>query len=87
MVKMKRKITTLKIMILSMVLTSLLSCGNNTPQKGFKVKIHSKSSSLGVYVIDCDSFNMKSQTEIDVWVNGSKNTVFANEITPYTNCY
>lgn len=84
---MKRKITTLKIMLLSMVLASLLSCGNNAQQKGFRVKIYSESSSLGVYIIDCDSFNMKSQTEIDVWVNGSKNTVFANEITPYTNCY
>jgi hypothetical protein len=83
--KLKRHLSIFTI--LSLFLAFVFSCSIKTPPKAFKVRIATPNKSISIYTIECDSFNMKSLTEIDVWIDGRKSTVLSNEITPYTDAY
>jgi hypothetical protein len=85
MVKMKRKITTLKIMLLSMVLALVYSCSPEHQKRRYHVNIWAESSDWNGWTISCDSFNMKSRTEVEIWVDGVKSTVIADKIVPCSN--
>lgn len=73
----------LKIAILSLVLTLLCSCSPNKNDRKYCVRIKANSGDWDSSILDCDSFMMKSATEIDIWMDGSKSTVIASEIAPY----
>lgn len=35
--------------------------------------------------LECDSFNMKSKTEMTIWIDGTRSVVQSNELMVHTN--
>jgi hypothetical protein len=71
-----------KILFLALVLTSLTSCGRK-----FNIRVCSGDGIAYTETwIECDSFQMKTAFEADIWVDGQKIHIVGNRgIKPETN--
>ena len=77
--------TIFKILLVSLffalIAMGLISCERN--QKAFTIILFNHN--LPYTTIDCDSVNMVSDKQLEYYVNGSKMTIFAEQITIESN--
>lgn len=87
----KIKIHTLLLLVL-FALLFLVGChrdrtSGQSPKRKFSLTLHNKTGyNLVSSVVDCDSFQMVSTKKADIWVDGTKMSIQAEDVIyPKTN--
>jgi hypothetical protein len=79
----------MKKIVLLVISITLLSCENTTEREQFHKKkfsiLMSNDKGWSGSELECDSFNMISKTQVNVWIDSSKSTVYSNELRVVTN--